>query len=369
MLGSTLHVSIDFLDLTLDTTIHAMSVKMVQETATPIKTALPEDLSSPPPPEPATRPTPSRARSSSSLRGRSDNRPALLSRLSSLFAGMKDKPHTPQTSILDEYVLHSEGVDHYVTSQGFGVRPGMYLWRGEAGRNIDRTHEPQQPHDEEYLDEYKLDHHALPEHDGILRTTSSLRLNRSVRLPSELQDAHPTSSTLAPVLARISHRVAVNIIYSVLGQDASGKPIKGSQSNGSLYEGAMRQVTLVFEVGLMPCVVVPSTIRPPVYTDDDVVDMVDMPAPASSPRRMFRRFSMDTVRSSSTARVEPPPPPSITRATTERLLSSAIHHSRAFRASNGLVVTGNRVFYSDQEVEEAVNRHHREKGACACLMV
>ena len=308
---------------------------MVQETATPYKTALPEDLADPLP------------ESTTPSLTRRQTRP-ILSRLSSLFAGVKDKPSAPQTSILDEYVLHSEGVDHYVTSQGFGVRPGQYLWRGEAGRDLDRTLSRD---DEEYLDEYKLDH--THEH-GILRTVSSLRMNRSVRLPSELQDAHPTSATLAPVLARISHRIAVNVIYSVLGQNALGKPVLEG------VEGAMRQVTLVFEVGLMPCIAVPSTIRPPAY-DDDFTEII---APAVTPRRLFRRVSMDTVFEKRTPSREAHR--DAHKSASDRITS--IHHSRAFRASNGLVVTGNRVFYSEQEVEEAVSRHKREKGACACVL-
>jgi len=376
-MGSTVDLKLDLLNLTLDTTIHALSVQLVQETSTPVKSELPDDITvnpdAPPAPTPYTVP-PSRTSffRRLSLRDEAAARPPPLSRLTSIFSRVKEKPAAPQTSIIDEYILHREGIDHYITARELGVRAGHYLWRGAAGREYDqRCAAAMDSEEEEYLDEYKLDHLEPNRHaDTMLRTTSSLRIQRVLRLPSELHGAHATSSTLAPVLARVSHRIAVTVLYSILGFDSAGKPLQDDEAAKS-RDGGVRKATMVFEIGLAQCSVVPSVIQPPVYsTPSDHAATSVFHQPATSPRRSLRRLSMETVRSMSVGRPQVTAPVASQPIPEERPLGSAppnpLQHTRAFKASNGLVVSGNTVFYADAEVQENWRRHHRDRTACAC---
>lgn len=376
VMGSTLDLKLDLLNLTLDTTIHALSVQLIQETSTPVKSELPEDITvnpdTPPNPTPTNTasPRPSFFRRRS-LRDEADARPPPLSRLTNIFSRIKEKPAAPQTSIIDEYILHREGIDHYITARELGVRAGHYLWRGAAGRDYDHSHAAAVEEDEEYLDEYKLDHVEPTRHaDRMLRTTSSLRIQRVLRLPSELHGAHATSSTLAPVLARVSHRIAVNVLYSILGFDSAGNPLQDDEA-GASRDGGVRKAMLVFEIGLAQCSVVPSVIRPPVYsTPCDHAATSAVQLPPTSPRRSLRRLSMETVRSMSVGRPHIMPPFPSQPIPEERPLGATpanpLQHTRAFKASNGLVVSGDTVFYDEAEVLENWRRHHRDRSACAC---
>ena len=303
-----------------------MSVKLIQETCTPVKTSL-SDLHTPAPTP--TNSTPTRTR----VRDRT-----VFARLSTLWANFKEKPPLPESSILDEYALLDVGEDHIISQGGgFGIRQGSCVWRGETGRSMDTSRGLSD--DGVYLDDSKLNHGVVegPDMESVERATSRLRVHRVARLPSEVNGAHPSSSTLVPFFAKVSHWITVDVIYSVLGQDRQGKP-------DGTDEGAMRQGRTVIAVGLAPCTVIPSTVQPPSYF---------------SPSRPFsllrRRMSNDTgCVSTQSVETHPCPP------------SAKVPHSRAFRASNGRVVAGKRVFYSDAEIRDAVERHHRDKGDCAC---
>ncbi|ORY23918.1 hypothetical protein BCR39DRAFT_340091 [Naematelia encephala] len=345
VLGSRMDIHLDFNDLTPDTTIHAVSVSLLQETATPIKTALP-DLN--PTPSPIHPNNTTATRSTSPPRQR-QHRP-VLSRLSTLWANLKEKPPMPATSILDEYLLLTEGKDHIITAGGFGIRQGACVWRGSAGRAIDGDTADHAA----YLDDSKLG--ALVGPDIMERTTSTLRLHRRCRLPSEVSGANASSATLAPVLAKVSHRIELDIIYSVLGQNELGKPLAPGENGG---EGTMRLAKAMVEIELASCVITCSTVQPPSYF-------------FSPTRSTVRRPSIDTARLSfasydttSTHLMmhggsgpSPPPPTNVT-----------VSHSRAFRASNGRVIGGKKVFYAEAEFEEASKVHCRDKGDCACAVM
>lgn len=308
-----------------------------------MKTALP-DLTSP------TTQTPSRTLAAPSPGdGPSPDRrsrSAVFSRLSTFWINLKEKPPLPETSILDEFLLFTEGEDHIIVSDGFQHRQGSSLWRGEAGRIIDSEHrDPDHvaEHPETvYLDDSKASHTAS---ESIERTTSTMKLHRRVRLPSEVNDAHSSSSTLSPALAKVTHRVEIDVIYSILGQDQRGKPITSDNNNGrSAQEGSVRLVRGLFEIDLASCSITRSIIQPPSY-----------PSPAIATPHMtslHRRLSTAST---------------VTRMIPTRF-SPVMPHTRAFRASNHRTVGSKVIFYEEAHVREALERHRSERPDCACRL-
>ncbi|ORX39559.1 hypothetical protein BD324DRAFT_614152 [Kockovaella imperatae] len=374
VLGSNVDISLDFENLTQDTTIHAISVILIQETFTPPQEALP-DLSRPTNIDSDETPAPSEAEDvSPATRGRRRRRP-MLTRLSNIWAQFKEKPALPQSSVIDEYALISEGVQSTLHGHGSSAMNG-FLWRGAAGRILDarRTSES-----DVYIDDSKTQHVEEPGHaasDFMERTTTTFRFHRRIRLPSEVNGAHHSTSTMSSVLAKVGHRLVVDIIYSVLGQDELGR--KASQ-----VEGSMRRLTTKFEIDLPPCGLTPSSLQPPSYRTTRVMQR-------PSPRLALRRLpsttpsyhSMEHSPTRHTAITFAPAPTmsrlerhlSATSQTTARSIDDVIWHieeiahSRAFRASNGRVIAPKRVFYSESDIKTAAARHKKERGHCACSL-
>ena len=369
VLGSNLDISLDFHNLTPDTTIHAISAILIQETFAPAENSLPDSSgqhrSFPPAADdtPPVSDTEDPRPSGISLRRR---RRPVLSRLSSMWQQFKEKPPLPRSSVIDEYALLSEGVHSVYTTPGSS---SGFLWRGEAGRILDarRTHQNQ----EEYVDDAKGDHVE----DGaeyVERTISRFRFHRRVRLPSEINGAHHSTSSVLPGLAAVSHRLTVDVIYSILGQDAIGQKSKTENE----AEGSMRRLTTKFEIELPPCTLTPGSVQPPSYiTPTPLRTSQEIPR-GRSPRRIP---SIRADRSPDIPLLYPPSLPN----TLNRQLSAISHftsrsdhapaqpeiaHSRAFRASNGRVIAPRRVFYSENDLRIAGQRHRKEKGHCACSM-
>jgi hypothetical protein len=236
-------------------------------------------------------------------------------------------------------MLLTEGEDHIVSSSGFQLRQGSHLWRGEAGRVID-AQRTGNASGLEYLEDSKASHAVLGGVDMTERTASTMRLQRRVRLPSYVTGANASSSSLAPVLAKVAHRIEVDVIYSIIGQDQLGKPMRCNPG-----EGALRLARALVEVNMAPCSVTPASVHPPSYFSP----CVGFPR-AISP---VRRLSIDTVRRSFEA----------THATQGPL----VPHTRAFRASNGYIIGGKKVFYDESEVAEELGKHKKKQGECACF--
>ena len=194
-----------------------------------------------------------------------------------------------------------------------------------------------------YLDDSKASHAV----EGTLRTTSTMRLHKRLRLPSEVHGASASSIALSPVLARVNHRFEVDVIYSILGQDQLGKPLQSTP--GSDGEGALRLAKAIVEVGIAACTITPSIIQPPSYLSF---------SPSLSP--LCRHTSISSRTSSDTHRSNP--------STSEKLRGVMIPHMRAFRASNGRIVANKTVFYDEGGMEEMMSKHVREKGECACSL-
>lgn len=237
-----------------------------------------------------------------------------------------------------------------VATDHFDFRPGSCIWRGAAGRAIDQNHRNtvntgpgQSTTGFTYLDDSKASHAILGRVDVTERTHSTMRLHRRLHLPSEIHGAHASSWTLAPVLAKVGHRLEVDIIYSILGQDRLGKSL-----NGVGGEGEVRLAKAFIEVNLASCSITPATIQPPSYFS---------PSQTTSRRRNsdtshHSNSSTDTHRTSFSA-AKPP--------------AHGVHHTRSFRASNGHVIGTKRVFYEEGDMEEAVRLHRLHKGeGCAC---
>ena len=271
---------------------------------------------------------------------------------------------------------------------GVGSAKTSFLWRGEAGRVLDReshlagvrwplhgrtnsgvANNPDLPtvdedmefDPEDYMADAKASHASPADgHDLTERTTSRLRLYRRARLPSQVNGANHSTSTLTPILAKVTHRIVVDVIYSILGQDPLGKRLVRAESS---LEGTMRQVTTKFEVELAPCSLIPITVQPPSYVDgprNPSPSRHSPPTQIHSPPGLQRRFSTQSeimsVRSSEGGLNVP------------RLPSADIAHSRAFRASNGLVIAPKRVFYSDHDIRIAAREHLKDNALCACVM-
>ena len=173
-----------------------------------------------------------------------------------------------------------------------------------------------------------------------------MRLNRRIRLPSEVHGASASSIALSPVLARVGHRIEVDVIFSILGQDQLGKPLPITP--GSDGEGALRLAKALVEVGLADCAIVPAVVQPPSYLSSEPLSLHLPQTPLQRHHSRMSQSSCDT---------QTPRYP---------VRSVVIPHTRAFRASNGRVVASKTVFYDEGEVGEAVSRHCRDKGECAC---
>jgi len=381
--GSRLDLNLDFRDLTPDTTIHAISTKLVQETCTPVRAI--DTESSPTHTSPV---TDSSDRSTSLLRSLNPNnrserrRGPVRSTLSTLWASIIEKPPILKSAILDEYLIFTEGADHAVTPNGFQLRYGHRLWRGEAGRAVDSAQHQREAvseanRDEEvYLDDIKAGLTSQGGMERTERTNSTMRLNRRLRLPSEVQGMGPSSITLSPVLARVSHRIEVDVIYSILGreQDQPDKP-RGSKllhgDDGDAEEGAMHLAKAMVQINLAACTVTPSVIQPPAYLKPTTPPN-QIPITFSHSQlqrhhsRISRRTSIGTV---DTHRPTLNDFLSRSRSTFPLPMNAAIPHSRAFLASNSRIVARKSVFYNEGEVEDAVARHCLDKGECACRLM
>ena len=247
-------------------------------------------------------------------------------------------------------------------------------------------------------DEYLDDDKGLPTtEDGQAyqpklteRTTSALRLHRRIRLPSEINNAHHSTSTLVPVFAKVSHRLVVDIIYSILGQDELGRrrqsAISSLNKGGEDLEGFKRRLTTKFEVDLAACTLTSESIQPPSYGTTRLEATESLrytPSPGSSPVRQtlpllsdefcsrLGRRSSNNFQSLSVGSAERSPSPHTTMdkphsISSALLASSDIPHSRAFRASNGRVIAPKRVFYSEHDMRVAAQRHRKDKEHCAC---
>lgn len=173
-----------------------------------------------------------------------------------------------------------------------------------------------------------------------------MSLNRRLRLPSEINSACPSSIISSPVLARVTHRIEVDVIYSVLGQDRLGRALE-SCAGSEVVEGELRLSRAIVEVGLLACTITPSIIRPPSYFVPSSREISERLQP------LHRCGSIDG-RSMMSSDVQPSTP------------SAMVPHTRAFRASNGVVIGGKKVFYAEGELLDSLSKHCKDVGECAC---
>lgn len=353
MLGSRLDFQLDFVNLGQDTTIHAVSAKLIQETGTPLKAELP-DLSSP------SASTTNLALPTSTTRDRP--RRSGLGRLSSFLSSIKEKPPVPKSSVLDEYRLLGEGEDHVITPQGFLLRHGTNLWQGSISQAATEDESEAAPNTITPI--FSRSRAQAPEiadsdlkaavdgdEDSTQVTSSTLRMHRRVHLPSDIHGCCPTSDTLAPVLATVSHSLEVDVIYSIFGQDRLGKPLPSSGPQ----EGEMRLQRAMTEVNLAACTVGPATIQPPSYGPAHAATLT---VPKTRPQASLSPIRRTLSRASSAYRKEP-----ISKVVPK---ARAIPHSRSFKASNGVTVGAKAVFYPEGQLEEALIKHQQSHADCAC---
>jgi hypothetical protein len=97
----------------------------------------------------------------------------------------------------------------------------------------------------------------------------SLTLQTSTRLPSPIIGCHATSPVLLdPTITRITHKLRLEVVFSVLGEDEQGEPlvIKSSKSRGPKPpEGAKRRLWVEHPVVLRCCILGPDNTKVPAY--------------------------------------------------------------------------------------------------------
>lgn len=162
------------------------------------------------------------------------------------------------------FTLHHEG-DPYMTDNT--IQPSPYVWRAEIPRFHDAARsrsglltKTTVPRD---LTPASL---VLPE-EFEQETPDSLELRTMVRIPSPIIGAHATSpAILDSRLTRISHRLRLEVLFSVLGEDEHGKPLRGKKtSTNEPPEGTVRRLWVEHEVILRSCVLGPDNIKVPTY--------------------------------------------------------------------------------------------------------
>jgi hypothetical protein len=113
-------------------------------------------------------------------------------------------------------------------------------------------------------------------------------LQTSTRLPSPIIGCHATSPVLLdPTITRITHKLRLEVVFSVLGEDEHGEPLVGKPSKSRNYkppEGARRRLWVEHPVVLRCCVLGPDNTKVPAYDEatqseesfHDYLDRVDI---------------------------------------------------------------------------------------------
>ena len=117
--------------------------------------------------------------------------------------------------IWDEYELFSQG-----QISASGLKPGKlvpdaYIWRGPEGFTLDGLTPAQ-----------------------TATEMGTAHIHARVSLPSPIIGAVPTYDLTSSGIALVSHTMRSTIYYSILGQDACGKPLP--MKNGQTQEGSIR---------------------------------------------------------------------------------------------------------------------------------
>lgn len=174
---------------------------------------------------------------------------------------------TPGEEDTTEYTIFSAGPpinDPLPSNPG----PSDYVWRGEIPRSADAHAELQ----------WKLkrgsSHPASAAPKSLVCppyaesvTEDSIKMSPLCRLPTPIIGAHATSPLyLDPRLSRTSHALRYEVIFSVMGEAAPGRPLPPDPTSGQLPEGTKRRFWVDNPVLLGSCMITPENVIVPTYT-------------------------------------------------------------------------------------------------------
>lgn len=160
------------------------------------------------------------------------------------------------------FTLFSRGDEDFVLS-----RTSQHVWRAEAPRIYDASRRAAR-----WKRSRPLEIAPLPlilSSNLKSPTPNSLQLQASTRLPSPIIGCHATSPVLLdPRITRITHRLRLEVVFSVLGENEKGEPLAGdrkSKFNKTPPEGTRRRLWVEHPVVLRCCVLGPDNTKVPTY--------------------------------------------------------------------------------------------------------
>lgn len=107
-------------------------------------------------------------------------------------------------------------------------------------------------------------------HPSIVDTATdeTFTLRTQCRLPSPIVGIHASTPTLIdPRISRVTHRLRVDVLFSVLGEDESSNPLPNPTRSACPPEGTVRRLWVEHAVTLRVCMLTPdSTIIPPYHS-------------------------------------------------------------------------------------------------------
>lgn len=151
-----------------------------------------------------------------------------------------------RTEMIDNFELYSHGITWARLAGRARPYRGSYVWRGALASQF--TTEALQ------LDDLPLDRTF---DDGF-------GLSSDLTLPSPIIGALPSTTRVESSLATISHLLVSRIEYSVLGEDALGRPLPVDEA-GQLVEGSVRSWSIEKEIEIHSDLSVATAVAAPPY--------------------------------------------------------------------------------------------------------
>ena len=157
------------------------------------------------------------------------------------------------------FALHKSGA---IRRPGLNGRPtdGGYLWRGKIGQNLEAADQPKPAAPKKGKKQPRVEPSRVSRPEPGLGSTSTDRSYTvciPLRLPSPVVGAIPStpaSTEMPHGTQRTMHKLCVEVYFSVIGEDAAGRPYPNGGPGGmgtERQEGGMRRCVInrIVEVG------------------------------------------------------------------------------------------------------------------------
>lgn len=144
------------------------------------------------------------------------------------------------------------------------------LWRGGVPASYDRLasssggKQRSKERKDSAPDSGPIVHPDVADESASTPAMDAFQLHKQCRLPSPIVGIHAsTPRLLDPRLSRVTHRIRVEVLFSVLGQDEKNEPLPVPKT-GKMAEGTVRRLWVDHEVALRVCMLGPdATLVPP----------------------------------------------------------------------------------------------------------